>query len=80
MKIKNYFYLLVTKRVTIAAPRLSFRALGTAAPASGDVVIPELVDTLEWVIESPPNVHQFDEPPLVIEVEHLKALKFTDPN
>lgn len=37
-----------------------------AAPAapSGDVVVPELVDTLEWVIESPPNIHQFDEPPV----------------
>jgi len=29
-----------------------------------DVVIPELVDTLEWVLDSPPNVHQFEEPPV----------------
>jgi hypothetical protein len=35
-----------------------------AAAASGDVVIPELVGTLEWVLDSPPNVHQFDEPPV----------------
>ena len=28
------------------------------------VVIPELVDTLEWVLDSPPNVHQFEEPPV----------------
>ena len=32
-----------------------------------DIVVPELVDTLEWVLDSPPNVHQFDEPP----VSHL---------
>ncbi len=39
--------------------------MGHHAPAdSKDVVIPELVDTLEWVLESPPNVHQFDEPPV----------------
>ena len=31
---------------------------------SGDVVIPELADTLEWVLDSPPTVHQFDEPPV----------------
>jgi hypothetical protein len=28
------------------------------------VVIPEIVDTLEWVLELPVNVHQFDEPPV----------------
>lgn len=28
------------------------------------VVIPEIVDTLEWVLEIPVNVHQFDEPPV----------------
>jgi len=45
----------------------------SAAP-SDDVVIPEIVDTLEWVLDSPPNVHQFDEPPIVVEVEHLDNL------
>ena len=35
-----------------------------AVAPSADVVIPELVSTLEWVLESPPNVHQFDEPPV----------------
>jgi len=45
---------------------------------SSDVVIPELVDTLEWVLDSPPNVHQFEEPPIIVEVEHLKNLKVSD--
>jgi hypothetical protein len=30
----------------------------------GDVVIPQLVDTLEWVLSSPPAVHSFNEPPV----------------
>ena len=54
------------------------RAFATAPGAAGDVVVPELVDTLEWVIESPPNVHQFDEPPLIVEIEHLNAMKFEE--
>ena len=37
-----------------------------AAQTSSDIVIPQLVDTLEWVLDSPPNVHQFDEPPVSI--------------
>ena len=47
-----------------------------AAPAapSGDVVVPELVDTLEWVIESPPNIHQFDEPPVSKHIANLGKL------
>ena len=28
------------------------------------VAIPELVDSLEWLLDAPPNVHQFDEPPV----------------
>lgn len=46
-----------------------------AAGSSSDVVIPDLVNTLEWVLDSPPNVHQFDEPPIVVEIEHLNNLK-----
>lgn len=39
-------------------------AIATPVASSSDVVIPELVDTLEWVLDSPPNVHQFEEPPV----------------
>ncbi len=59
----------VAKTSTIAfrAPKampVSVRFMGAAAANSSDVVIPELVDTLEWILDSPPNVHQFDEPPV----------------
>ncbi len=29
------------------------------------VVVPQLVDTLEWLLDSPPNIHQFEEPPVI---------------
>ena len=44
----------------------SFSAATTAPKTSNDIVIPQLVDTLEWVVESPPNIHQFEEPPVSI--------------
>lgn len=38
------------------------------------MIVPLVTDSLEWTLSSPPPVHQFDEPPLIVEVEHL-ALK-----
>ena len=42
------------------------------------VHFPMLVDSLEWVLDSPPNVHQFEEPPIIVEIEHLENLKVPD--
>lgn len=36
-----------------------------------NVVVPLITDSLEWTLSSPPPLHQFDEPPLIVEVEHL---------
>jgi len=41
---------------------------GAKAPT---VVVPLVVDSLEWTLSSPPPLHQFDEPPLMVEVDHL---------
>ena len=56
--------------VTFKAPKViniptrSFAGHAAPAASSSDVVIPDLVDTLEWVISSPPPIHQFAEPPV----------------
>lgn len=39
-----------------------------------NVVVPLITDSLEWTLSSPPPLHQFEEPPLMVECEHL-ALK-----
>jgi hypothetical protein len=44
--------------------KLEQHAGNAAAATPKDVIIPELADSLEWVLSSPPNVHQFDEPPV----------------
>lgn len=57
-------FLVAPARAVKFAPA-SVRFMGTQSPAaSPDVVIPELHDTLEWVLSSPPSVHQFEEPPV----------------
>ncbi|KAL7447081.1 hypothetical protein ACHAXM_011096 [Skeletonema potamos] len=52
-----------TKRTTIR----SFAALSEGE----NVVVPLITDSLEWTLSSPPPLHQFTEPPLIVECEHL---------
>lgn len=41
--------------------------------APGDnVVIPLIANSLEFTLSSPPPLHQFQEPPLIVETEHLE--------
>lgn len=35
-------------------------------------VVPELVETLEWVLDSPPPIHQFEEPPIIVEIAGIE--------
>ena len=58
--------IIVTKRTTVR----SFAALSEGE----NVVVPLITDSLEWTLSSPPPLHQFTEPPLIVECEHL-ALK-----
>lgn len=60
------FYITATKRTTIR----TFAALSEGE----NVVVPLITDSLEWTLSSPPPLHQFTEPPLIVECEHL-ALK-----
>lgn len=59
------FYRVVVPARAVKFAPVSVRFMGghSAAP-TGDIVVPELHDTLEWVLSSPPNVHQFEEPPV----------------
>jgi hypothetical protein len=34
-------------------------------------VVPLIANSLEWALSSPPPLHQFEEPPLVVETDHL---------
>eukprot|EP00341_Mesodinium_pulex_P015751 CAMPEP_0116898858 /NCGR_PEP_ID=MMETSP0467-20121206/7524_1 /TAXON_ID=283647 /ORGANISM="Mesodinium pulex, Strain SPMC105" /LENGTH=124 /DNA_ID=CAMNT_0004571293 /DNA_START=34 /DNA_END=408 /DNA_ORIENTATION=+ len=36
--------------------------------------VPKVEDTLEWLLTSPCPLHQFDEPPIIVEIEHLRNL------
>ena len=44
------------------------------AVSTKGVVVPPIVDTLEWLLTSPPNVHQFEEPPVSLNI-YLKLCK-----
>lgn len=61
--------------VCAAAPRA---AAATALPLQQqrffsakedeEIVKVVLADSLEWALSSPPPIHQFDEPPIVVEI------------
>lgn len=65
VSLLNIILLFLCAVVRSVAPK-AVRPFSHAAAPSADVVIPELVSTLEWVLDSPPNVHQFDEPPVSV--------------
>jgi len=59
-------------RASIAAPKYSLRVMSTMNLNDGEnVIVPLITDSLEWTLSSPPPLHQFEEPPLIVEVEHL---------
>jgi heme/copper-type cytochrome/quinol oxidase subunit 1 len=58
-------------RRVVQPQSMTIRAFGASAVSEADVVIPEIVDTLEWLLASPPPLHQFEEPPMIVEVAHL---------
>jgi hypothetical protein len=49
------------------------RAFSSQLTSGDNVVIPLVAMSLEFTLSSPPPLHQFEEPPLVVETEHLDA-------
>ncbi|KAF0684147.1 Aste57867_23877 [Aphanomyces stellatus] len=58
---------LAVARPSVARPLA--RAFGShaAKPVDADVVVPDLSETLEWTLSSPPPLHQFEESPIIVE-------------
>jgi hypothetical protein len=47
------------------------RAFASDMSPGENVVVPLIANSLEWALSSPPPLHQFTEPPLVVETDHL---------
>jgi len=47
------------------------RAFSADMSPGENVVVPLIAQTLEFTLSSPPPLHQFTEPPLVVETDHL---------
>jgi len=54
-----------------AAPRFAAIRCMSLDAKGDNVIVPLVTDSLEWTLSSPPPLHQFEEPPLIVEVEHL---------
>lgn len=65
--IINMLVFLARTPVFSAARTFSAAAAPTAHDDDDDVVVPELHQSLEWLLTSPPPLHQFDEAPIVVE-------------
>ena len=58
---------------SIVAKKTILRSFATLPPGE-NVVVPLITDSLEWTLSSPPPLHQFTEPPLIVECEHLALI------
>ena len=47
------------------------RAFSSEMSPGENVVVPLIANSLEFTLSSPPPLHQFEEPPLVVETDHL---------
>merc|ERR1719354_401198 len=61
----------IAARVSRAAPSLSVIHCMSVDTKGDNVIVPLVTDSLEWTLSSPPPLHQSEEPPLIVEVEHL---------
>lgn len=52
-------------------PRFTAFRFASIDTKGDNVIVPLVTDSLEWTLSSPPPLHQFEEPPLIVECEHL---------
>jgi hypothetical protein len=45
---------------------------GSGLSPGENVIVPLIANSLEFTLSSPPPLHQFQEPPLIVETEHLQ--------
>eukprot|EP00980_Cylindrotheca_fusiformis_P009475 scaffold2070_cov105-Cylindrotheca_fusiformis.AAC.6 len=57
-----------------AARPMVVRTAARAFSADENVVVPLIANSLEFTLSSPPPLHQFVEPPLVVETDHLDLM------
>ncbi|GAX28656.1 hypothetical protein FisN_1Hh550 [Fistulifera solaris] len=58
--------------VSASFTRTAVCAFSSNSMASGDnVIVPLIANSLEFLLSSPPPVHQFQESPIVVETDHL---------
>ena len=63
-------------RARASVPRLAVARFATESEVvevrDDGVVVPELVETPEWVLDSPPPLHQFEESPIIVEIAGIE--------
>lgn len=65
---------LINALCNIVTPKNNKHAALRAFSSSEPVVkVPLTTDSLEWTLSSPPPLHQFEEPPLMVETDHLSV-------
>mmetsp|Transcript_5053 Transcript_5053/g.12058 ORF Transcript_5053/g.12058 Transcript_5053/m.12058 type:complete len:135 (-) Transcript_5053:132-536(-) len=61
----------VVRRAARPAFRTATRAFSASLADGDNVIVPLIANSLEFTLSSPPPLHQFEEPPLIVETDHL---------
>ena len=68
----SVFIFLLIGTIKPTAQRLATARFSSSAADSNEVYTAEMVDSIEWAVESPPPLHCFEEPPILIEVQGME--------
>ena len=68
----SFLKFLLVGTIKPTAQRLATARFSSSAADSNEVYTAEMVDSIEWAVESPPPLHCFEEPPILIEVQGME--------